>query len=115
MTLSALLSWIVFVPTLGAVAVLFMSRAETMKRTALAATALSFLLSLGLIGPFLNGGASNPGGGYGAMQFVEKFVWIATSDGAFTIHYHLGVDGLSMPLVVLTTFITLLACLASWN
>ena len=44
------------------------------------------------------------------MQFVENVSWIPT----FGIRYHLGVDGVSMPLVVLTTITTLVIVLASW-
>ncbi|MGB5102179.1 MAG: NADH-quinone oxidoreductase subunit M [Steroidobacteraceae bacterium] len=46
-----------------------------------------------------------------AMQFVERQPWI----GAFNAWYHLGVDGISMPLIVLTTFITPLVVIASWT
>ncbi len=46
-----------------------------------------------------------------AMQFVERVPWIET----FNIYYHLGVDGFSMPLILLTTFSTLLVVLAGWE
>jgi NADH-quinone oxidoreductase subunit M len=46
-----------------------------------------------------------------SMQFVEREPWI----GAFNAWYHLGVDGISMPLVVLTTFITPLVVIAGWT
>ena len=45
------------------------------------------------------------------MQFREFMPWIT----AYGIHYSLGVDGISMPLIVLTTFTTLLVVLAAWN
>ncbi len=45
------------------------------------------------------------------MQFVERQPWI----GAFNAWYHLGVDGISMPLIVLTTFITPLVVIAGWT
>ncbi len=45
------------------------------------------------------------------MQFVEDVPWIA----AYHIHYHLGVDGISMPMVLLTTLTTLIVVLASWH
>ena len=45
-----------------------------------------------------------------AMQFVERTPWIP----AFNIHYHLGVDGISMPLVLLNSFTTVLVVLAGW-
>ena len=46
-----------------------------------------------------------------AMQFVEKRAWIE----AFNIHYHLGVDGISLWLVPLTAFITVIVVIASWE
>lgn len=46
-----------------------------------------------------------------AMQFVEKVPWIA----AYHVSYHLGVDGISMPLILLTTFMTILVVLAGWR
>ena len=45
------------------------------------------------------------------MQFEEKASWIP----AFNIFYHLGVDGISMPLIMLTTFTTVLVVLAGWE
>ena len=45
------------------------------------------------------------------MQFVERTDWIPR----FDIHYHLGVDGISMFLVLLTTFLTPISVLASWH
>lgn len=112
---SSLLSWIVFTPTIGAVAVLFLSGSELIKRTALVFTLIPFVLSLLLLGPFLTGEAGAAGAGYGGIHFQQFVPWISSSDGAFTINYHLGIDGLSMPLIILTTLITLLACAASWN
>ena len=47
----------------------------------------------------------------GGMQFVEKHLWIDVP----AIHYALGVDGISMPLVLLTTFLTPLCILVSWT
>jgi len=46
-----------------------------------------------------------------AMQFVEREPWI----GAFNAWYYLGVDGISMPLIVLTAFITPLVVIAGWT
>ncbi len=48
-----------------------------------------------------------------AMQFVERARWIDVGDA--TIHYHLGVDGISMPLILLTTFTTVLVVIAGWS
>lgn len=46
-----------------------------------------------------------------SMQFVEKFTWLPM----FGVEYSLGVDGLSMPLIVLSIFTTLIVILATWN
>ena len=45
------------------------------------------------------------------MQFVEKAAWIP----AFSINYYLGVDGFSMPLIILTAFITILVIISAWE
>ena len=45
------------------------------------------------------------------MQFVERMPWIR----AFNVEYYLGVDGFSMPLILLTTFLTPIVVLAGWN
>jgi NADH-quinone oxidoreductase subunit M len=49
--------------------------------------------------------------GSAAMQFEERAVWIP----AFNIHYHLGVDGIAMPFVLLNSFTTILVVLAGWQ
>jgi NADH-quinone oxidoreductase subunit M len=46
-----------------------------------------------------------------AMQFVERLPWIP----AFNAYYHLGVDGISMPLILLNSFITVLVVIAGWR
>jgi NADH-quinone oxidoreductase subunit M len=49
--------------------------------------------------------------GSAGMQMVEKTVWVP----AFNIHYHLGVDGISLWLILLTAFITLIVVIAGWE
>ncbi|MCG5530057.1 NADH-quinone oxidoreductase subunit M [Halorhodospira halochloris] len=99
-----LLSLIIWVPILGGAAVLAIGDRSpgAVKAVASGAAALALLLSLILWVGF------DPGAG---MQFVEKRSWVPT----FDIHYHLGVDGISMPLVLLTTFATLLVVVAAWK
>ena len=48
---------------------------------------------------------------FAGMQFVEKTAWIPT----FAIHYYLGIDGFSMPLIILTAFITIIVIIAAWE
>jgi NADH-quinone oxidoreductase subunit M len=70
---------------------------------ALLGAVLSFAVTLPLITGFETGTA--------AMQFVEKTVWIER----LNVHYHLGVDGLSMWFVPLTAFITVIVVIAAWE
>ena len=102
---SYLLSVITFFPVLGAVAVLLLNRADHLwiRRLALVASLAEFALSLLILRAF------NPA--LPAYQLTEHRVWIQSPP----IHYHLGIDGISLFLVLLTTFLTPLAILASWR
>jgi NADH-quinone oxidoreductase subunit M len=110
------LTAIVFLPALVA-AVLALpiipkGREELIRWITLATTAVVFVLSLWMAWPGLFG-AKGPAQftvGEPGMQLVVSKPWIPS----FNIEYLLGVDGISMPLVVLTTFLSLLACAASW-
>ncbi len=109
-----LLTWIVFVPAIGAVAVLLAPK-DKAKQIALAACVATFALSLFLFKTF--SAADAFGEGYGtknAVKHVTQVTWIGSDEG-FKIEYYVGVDGLSFPLVILTTVISLLSCVASWN
>lgn len=112
-----ILSWIVFVPTIAAVLCLFVPR-DTIKWVAVLGSAMTLVLSLLLFPTFIGGG--NPdaaaeifGQSYGLLHHVERVDWISGDN--FVIEYFLGVDGLSFPLIILTTLVSFLACLASWN
>lgn len=107
----AMLSWIVFTPLVGMAVVLLLRDARTIKRVALAASALTLLISLAVAAL----GDPSAAGAYGKLTLAQRFAWIATADGSFRVDYFLGVDGLSAPMVVLTALITLLAIAASWN
>ncbi|GIK15403.1 MAG: oxidoreductase [Planctomycetota bacterium] len=110
-----MLSWTIFLPAIGAGLCLFAPKGQV-KRIALATTLATFVLSLFLLPTFL-GGVENPeatfGTRYGTMHFVERATWITAE--SFTIEYFVGVDGLSFPLLILTTLVSFLACWASWN
>ncbi|MCW9015102.1 MAG: NADH-quinone oxidoreductase subunit M [Gammaproteobacteria bacterium] len=101
-----LLSLVVWIPIIGGIIVLLSGDkgdAEGARRLALIVSIVTFVLSLGLYTGFDTGTAQ--------MQFVERFEWI----GTYNIFYHLGVDGISMPLIILTTFTTILVVLAGWE
>jgi NADH-quinone oxidoreductase subunit M len=105
MTIPYILSLIIFVPLVGAIIIAFIPRERTdLVRIAALATALvSFGLSLALLPAF---DARRAG-----FQFVESIDWIP----AFGIQYKLGVDGIALVLVVLTTLLTWISILASFG
>ena len=98
-----LLSLLIWLPILGGFAVLGNDRIAAAKWLSLIVSGLSLLLSVPLWTSFKTGTA--------AMHFVERAPWIST------IHaeYYIGVDGISMPLILLTTFTTVLVVIASWT
>jgi NADH-quinone oxidoreductase subunit M len=106
-----LLSILIWLPIAGGIAVLAIGnddnvasrRSEAMRIVALAVTVLTFVISLGLYAGFDNSTS--------AMQFVERVSWIPALD----VWYYLGIDGLSAPLILLTTFITPLVVIAGWD
>jgi NADH-quinone oxidoreductase subunit M len=101
----SLLSILIWLPIVGGIWVLIVGdkQASTVRPIALVVSLLTFLLSLPLYFEFDTTTA--------AMQFTEQLAWIP----AFSINYHLGVDGFSMPLIILTTFTTVLVVLAGWE
>jgi NADH-quinone oxidoreductase subunit M len=97
------LSTIIFLPALGAILAFLIASEDLVKRVALITSALTFLISLI---PFFWFDSSTA-----AMQFFERYDWIP----ALGISYEVGVDGISLLLIILTTFLTPLTLLASWD
>ncbi len=101
-----LLSMVIWTPIFGGLWVLFAAgerSAPIARAVALIVSVLTFLLSIPLYTQF---DLSTH-----AMQFVERGEWIES----FDIYYHLGVDGISMPLILLTTFTTPLVVISAWE
>ncbi len=100
-----ILSAVIWLPVLGGILVLFSGdKAPNVSRwLALVVAVLTFLISIPLFTGFDSSTA--------AMQFQENTPWIEM----FKVNYHLGVDGISMPLILLTTFITILVVIAGWE
>ena len=101
-----ILSLVTFLPLAGAFFILLIrgedeASLRNARHIALWTTVLTFLVSLILVTDF-DYATSN-------FQFVEKHPWLGG-----TIAYHLGVDGISMPFVILTTFLMPICILASW-
>ncbi|MGB5735518.1 MAG: NADH-quinone oxidoreductase subunit M, partial [Thiohalocapsa sp.] len=99
------LTLIIWLPIVGGVAVIASGdkSVELTKRIGLGVAVLTFLVSLPLWFGFESGTA--------AMQFVERSAWIPS----LKVEYYLGVDGISMPLILLTTFITIFVIIAGWD
>ena len=102
-----LLSLVIFLPTVGAVFILLIRGDEEVvarnaRHVALYTTLMTFALSLLLWGGFNTATAE--------FQFIEQRAWIGSG-----INYHMGVDGISMLFVLLTTLLTPLCIYASWE
>lgn len=101
-----LLSLIIWLPIVFGVAVFATGHdrnAQLARYISLAGSILGFLVALPLFVQF-DAAAS-------AMQFVEKHVWFER----FNVNYHVGVDGISIPLILLNCFITPLVVIAGWE
>ena len=99
-----LLTLLIWLPIAGAaVVLLFGERANTARWLALTIAIVTLGVSIPL--------AMSYDAGAGTMQFVENIVWI----GAIHANYHLGADGISVALIVLTTFVTVLVILGAWE
>jgi NADH-quinone oxidoreductase subunit M len=99
------LTWIIFLPAVGAILIAFLPglSSRLIKRLAAVFTLVPLALSVFLFASFDSSLAT--------IQFEEKLSWIP----AINAYYHLGVDGLSLPLVILMTFLGFLVVLISWK
>jgi NADH-quinone oxidoreductase subunit M len=100
-----IVSVLIFLPIVGIVPLLFLDQKndKVLKGYTLALSVVIFLLSLRLWFGFNDG--------YGGMQFVERYDWLPQ----YGISYYVGLDGFSILLVMLTTFLTPLCVLATWE
>ena len=101
-----MLSLCIWLPIIGGLWVIFAGsrvNADAVRKDSLLISILTFIASLFLYNGF-DVSATN-------MQFVEQHAWIAP----FDIFYHVGIDGIALPLILLTTFITPLIVLAGWE
>ncbi|TDJ49472.1 MAG: NADH-quinone oxidoreductase subunit M, partial [Nitrospina sp.] len=99
------LTFLTFLPLAGALVLAFIpkEKVETIRQTALAIAIADFLLSLHLYADF---DLSSSG-----MQFQQDVIWIQD----WGVSYHIGIDGISLLLYIMTTFLTAISILASWN
>jgi NADH-quinone oxidoreductase subunit M len=101
------LTLLTFFPLLGVLVLLFLKSESksALRWTALVTSLITFVISLWVLARFE---ASNPD-----LQLVARYPWISVA--GWTIEYHLGVDGLSILLVLLTTFLTPISILSTWT
>ena len=99
-----ILSFVTFLPLLGAILLMFIPKDKkgALYTIALAVAFITFAVSLLLYFHF-DAKTADP-------QFVEKGAWLG-----YGINYHLGIDGISLFLVLLTTFLMPIALLSSWS
>jgi NADH-quinone oxidoreductase subunit M len=100
-----ILTLIVFLPVAGAIPIVFFRRSDTLliRTWALLVSLATFVLSCSLVLGFQLGVAT--------PQFVERLPWVPSVG----IQYFLGIDGVSLAMVLLTTFLTVVAVIGSWS
>lgn len=100
-----ILSWLIWLPILGSAVIILIPRdkADTIKFVAAVATGIQLLVAIVLWTKF---DSSTVG-----FQFQEKVSWISS----LNIHYSLGIDGLSLPMALLTALLSFLCIFVSWK
>ncbi len=101
-----ILSLIIFIPLIGALVLMIpgLFKNQAIRVFTLAITVLDFLVGLTLLFGFDSNSKYQ-------MQFAEHIEWIH----AFNVNYHVGIDGISLLLIQLTTVISMVAILAGWS
>lgn len=122
-----LLTWITFLPILGMIIILCIpsgkdevSRARSLNYFRYITLGITFLQLILAIVIYSGFNQSLPGiNNAASMQFVERFTWIQVSGlpmlGDLKVEYFLGIDGISLPMLILTALVSTLAVFASWG
>jgi NADH-quinone oxidoreductase subunit M len=107
-----ILSVMVFLPVVTALVLLFIRNNRTIQLVAAAGAAVTLVISVVAlvlyISVYFNAGI----GQMQSFDFQENFRWLGPP---LEIHYHLGADAISILLLVLTTLLTLISILVSWD
>ncbi len=114
-----ILSLITFLPVLGMIIILFIPKNQSViiKSLTIVITGIQVVLALFILGNYnyAAGGINDAA----TFQFIEKFRWIEIPGfawiGTIKIDYFLGLDGLSVPMVLLTAIISFIAAISSWT
>ncbi len=113
MLLDNILSIITFFPLIGVIFILMVPKEKDniIKWISLIMIAVPLVLSFYLYYEFMNHPRNVYSGDHKDIMFVERFSWIPS----FNINYLIGVDGISMPMVILTTVVSFVGVIASWG
>ncbi len=106
--MTALINWLIFLPCLGAGLCLVVPSRQAARVVALGTTLITFILSVAIAWDYY---ASHSFGIRSSVEYVTAVPWI----DAINAYYRVGVDGLSLPLVILTTGLSVLVVLAGWH
>ncbi|MCJ7568558.1 MAG: Fe-S-binding domain-containing protein, partial [Anaerolineales bacterium] len=103
----SILTWVTFTPVLGVLVLMFLpkDRRNLLRWIAVLTSMGAFVLSLVMLWQFDKTNAS--------LQMVERLPWFQLA--GIKIEYYLGVDGLSILLVLLTTFLTPISIISTWS
>ena len=99
----AILSWVIFFPVIGSLFILFAKNKDLIRSVALGTSLIDFVLSIAILMHFDSSTYR--------MQLGETHAWIPQ----FHVNYTLGIDGISLWLVLLTTLLTPICVICSWN
>ena len=104
-----MLSFIVFAPLFGVIVIALLPRdREGLAKVVAAVTALVVLAAALTVFAAYD---RDPGG----FQFIDRHSWVSSDISGFDVQYMLGVDGLSLAMVILTAFLSVIAVLISWR
>jgi len=100
-----IISLVTFFPIFGALILMFIDKEakDTIRGTAMVFAMIEFFISLPIIFAFQSGTAD--------MQFVERYTWVKSAG----LSYFIGLDGISLWIFMLTTFLTPICVLCSWT
>lgn len=106
-----ILSWIILLPFIASIAILFINKTSSkiIQWIAISSIAIQFILVLIITLNFNQQSGINPGD---TLQFIEQWRWIdapLSNNNRFIVEYFLAVDGLSLPLLILTSLISLIS------
>src|SRR5678810_603287 len=102
------LSLLILLPLLSAVAIIPLKAAKSARVISLISSSLQLILAFALLYFYWN---ERSAGNTAAMLFESNYTWYAP----LHINYHVGVDGISIAMILLTSFVVLAGVLISWN